>query len=127
MPVLYKKLNVIKDYRGIVFEPIDGEAMPDKKNAHIVISAPGVVRGNHYHNRGEETIAVMGPALVRFRDNAENRDVEVPPGDAYSFIFFPGQSHAIKNLSEDNNILMAFNTIEHHPQNPDTEVDVLLS
>ena len=69
----------------------------------------------------------MGPALVRFRDNDEIRDVKVPHGDAYSFIFSPGQSHAIKNLSEDNNILMAFNTVEHDTQNPDTEEDVLLS
>jgi UDP-2-acetamido-2,6-beta-L-arabino-hexul-4-ose reductase len=42
-----------------------------KKNAHIVISGPGVIRGNHYHKKGEETMAVMGPALVRVRDGNE--------------------------------------------------------
>jgi len=68
----------------------------------------------------------MGPALVRIRDDTEVREIIVPRGETYSFIFPPGQSHAIKNLSNDINILMAFNTIGHDTQNPDTEVDVLL-
>ena len=59
-------------------------------------------------------------------DDIEIREIEVPQGEAYCFIFPPGQSHAIKNLSEDINILIAFNTIGHDTQNPDTEVDVLL-
>ena len=126
MPIKYEKLKVIRDSRGVVFEPLEGDAIFDKKNAHIVISGPGVIRGNHYHKKGEETMAVMGPALVRVRDGTEIRDIEVPKGEAYSFIFKPGQSHAIKNLSKDINVLMAFNTIEHDPQNPDTEMDVLL-
>ena len=126
MSVNYEKLNVIRDSRGVVFEPLEGDAISDKKNAHVVISEPGVIRGNHYHKKGEETIAVMGPALVRIRDDTEIREIEVPRGEAYCFIFPPGQSHAIKNLSEDTNILIAFNTIGHDTQNPDTEVDVLL-
>jgi len=126
MPVKYENLNVIKDSRGVVFEPLEGDAISDKRNVHVVISGPGVIRGNHYHKKGEETIAVMGPALVRIRDDTEIREIEVPQGEAYSFIFPPGQSHAIKNLSNDINILMAFNTIGHDAQNPDTEVDVLL-
>ena len=126
MSVNYEKLNVIRDSRGIVFEPLEGDKIFDKKNAHVVMSGPGVVRGNHFHKKGEETIAVMGPALVSVRDDAEIREIEIPRGAVYSFFFPPGQSHAIKNLSEEINILMAFNTIGHDPQNPDTEVDLLL-
>lgn len=126
MSVNYEKLNVIRDSRGIVFEPLEGDKIFDKKNVHVVISGPGVVRGNHFHKKGEESIAVMGPALVCIRDGAEIREIEIPQREAYSFIFLPGQSHAIKNLSKEINILMAFNTIGHDPQNPDTEVDLLL-
>ena len=126
MPVNYEKLNVIRDSRGVVFEPLEGDAISDKENVHVVISEPGVIRGNHYHKKGEETIAVMGPALVCIRDDTQIREIEVPQGEAYSFIFPPGQSHAIKNLSKDTNILIAFNTIGHDTQNPDTEADVLL-
>ena len=126
MPVHYEKLNVIKDARGVVFEPLSGDAMSDKKNAHVVISGPGVIRGNHYHKEGEETIVVMGPALVRVRDHAEIKDIDIPDGELFSFIFPPGQSHAIKNLSSGMNMLVAFNTTGHDRRHPDTEVDVLL-
>jgi len=80
MPVHYEKLNVIRDARGAVFEPLPGDALPDKKNAHVVISGPGVIRGNHYHGNGEEAMAVMGPALVRVRDHAEIKEIDVPDG-----------------------------------------------
>ena len=126
MPVRYEKLNVIKDARGIVFEPIPGNALSEKRNAHVVISGPGVVRGNHYHRKGEETMAVMGPALVRVRDHNDIRDIQVPDGEVYRFLFTPGQSHAIKNLSSGMNILVAFNTVAHDRQAPDAELDVLL-
>jgi len=126
MPIHYEKLNVIKDARGVVFEPLPGDALSNKKNAHVVISGPGVIRGNHYHKKGEETMAVMGPALVRVRHHAEIKDIDVPDGEVYKFIFPPGQSHAIKNLSSGMNILVAFNTTEHDRQHPDTEADVLL-
>ena len=126
MPVNYEKLNVIRDSRGIVFEPLEGDKIFDKKNAHVVMSGPGVVRGNHFHKKGRESIAVMGPALVSVRDDAEIREIEIPEGEVYGFFFPPGQSHAIKNMSKEINILMAFNTVGHDPQNPDTEVDLLL-
>ena len=87
---------------------------------------PGVVRGNHYHTRGKETIAVLGPALVRFREKDETKDIEIPAGQAYRFVFPPGVPHAIQNLGNEPNILMAFNTQEHDPRNPDTERAVLI-
>lgn len=35
-------------------------------------------------------------------------------------------SHVIKNLRVQPNVLMAFNTIEHDPHNPDIVTDELL-
>ena len=119
-------LRVISDSRGLVFEPLMADEIPDQKNAHIVLSMPGVIRGNHYHIRGKETITVLGPALVRFRENDEIMDVEVPSGQAVRFIFPPGVPHAIQNLSDEPNVLMAFNTVEHDPQNPDAVRAVLI-
>ena len=121
-----EELKVISDSRGLVLEPVGAEDFPDLKNAHIVVSLPGVVRGDHFHMRGKETIAVLGPALVRFREDDEAKDIEIPSGRAYRFVFAPGVSHAIKNLSNSPNILMAFNTEEHDPLNPDTESSVLI-
>ena len=120
MSVTHDSLNVHSDTRGFVFEPVDLETFARLRNAHVVISSPGVVRGNHYHLKGEETIAVIGPALVRYRQDDDRRDVEVPPEKVYRFTFPPGVPHAIQNLSLQPNVLVAFNTVAHDPQHPDT-------
>jgi len=126
MPLKYERMRVVSDLRGVVFEPVESDAIMKYKNAHVVISGPGVIRGNHYHVNGEETMAVMGPAMVRIKEASGIADVEVPSGEVYQFIFHPGLSHAIKNLSDQFNVLMAFNTVVHDPQNPDTVRDVIL-
>ena len=51
MPVTYKKLNVSRDARGVVFESVTEDALSENKNTHVVLSGPGVVRGNHYHEK----------------------------------------------------------------------------
>jgi UDP-2-acetamido-2,6-beta-L-arabino-hexul-4-ose reductase len=126
MKVSCDQLRLVSDSRGLVFEPLNEENFSDQRNAHMVLSMPGVVRGNHYHIRGMETIAVLGPALVRFRENDQTKDVEIPLGQAYCFVFPPGVPHAIQNLSNGPNMLMAFNTMKHDPQNPDSERAVLI-
>ena len=120
MSVPYDSLNVHSDTRGLVFEPLDVDTFARLRNAHVVISLPGVVRGNHYHPEGEETIAVVGPALVRCRQGNDLRDVKIPPEEVYRFTFPPGVPHAIQNLSSQPNVLAAFNTVAHDPQRPDT-------
>ncbi len=126
MKVSYDHLRTVSDSRGLVFEPLVAGDFPDQRNAHLVLSLPGVIRGNHYHRRGKETIAVLGPALVRYQEDIETRDVEIPAGQIFRFVFPPGIPHAIQNLSDGPNILVAFNTVEHDPQNPDTERLILI-
>ena len=127
MSTLYDSLHVHSDPRGVVFEPIPSDSFPHLKNAHVVISLPGVVRGNHYHLRGAETIAVMGPALVRYGESDNVKDVEVPPEDVYRFTFPPGVPHAIQNVSRRPNVLVAFSTEAHDPQRPDAVAVNLIS
>jgi UDP-2-acetamido-2,6-beta-L-arabino-hexul-4-ose reductase len=126
MTFKYDRLNIIPDSRGLVFEPLMADAFAHQQNAHVVISMPEVVRGNHYHKRGTETVVVMGPALVRVRENDRTEDIEIPEDQAYRFVFSPGVSHAIQNQSNQPNILVAFNTVEHDPEKPDTVRDVLI-
>lgn len=126
MPVEMDSLTVHSDDRGVVFEPLDSESIAAQRNAHVVVSHPGVVRGNHYHLRGTETIAVAGPALVRVRENCTLRDIEVPEGSVYRFTFAPKVPHAVKNTGDRDNILVAFNTCEHDRQNPDTFQEILI-
>lgn len=119
MKVNIDQLKTLPDLRGIVFEPIDKDKINSQENIHVVISEPGAVRGNHYHLRGTETLAVVGPALIRFKENDELHDFEVPSGQVYKFIIPPKVVHAIKNIGDKPSILVAFNTVEHNPQNPD--------
>jgi dTDP-4-dehydrorhamnose 3,5-epimerase-like enzyme len=126
MSVPYERLNVIRDQRGFVLELLDAEDFHSQRNAHIVVSLPGVVRGNHYHTKGTETITILGPSLVRLREDGKIEEVVVPEREAWRFIFIAGVSHAIKNLSGETNILVAFNTLEHDPADPDTHRDLLI-
>lgn len=126
MAAVIESIQVHSDGRGFVFEPLKAGDLAVQRNTHIVLSMPGVIRGNHYHLKGTETIAVTGPALVRIREKKELRDVKVPKEEVYVFTFPPGVSHALKNTGEGPGVLAAFNTVEHDPENPDTVSDILL-
>lgn len=126
MTVKIDRLRVHSDARGVVFEPLAADRLAEQRNVHVVVSRPGLVRGNHFHREGTETIAVAGPALVRIRENGILRDIEVPAQEACRFILPANVSHAIKNTGDQPNILVAFNTCAHDPQQPDTVEDILI-
>jgi dTDP-4-dehydrorhamnose 3,5-epimerase-like enzyme len=126
MAVSYEKLHSFTDPRGLVVELLAPEDFASQKNAHVVVSSAEVVRGNHYHEKGRETITIIGSALVRFRENEKIEEVFVPDKEAWRFVFPSDVSHAIKNLSAERNVLVAFNTVEHDPVNPDTYPDTLI-
>ena len=127
MNVKIDQLKAHSDMRGVVFEPIEKESIFAQKNSHVVISGPDVVRGNHYHLDGTETIAVVGPALLRFKEGNEIYDFEVPSKQVYKFVIPPKVVHAIKNIGEKDNILIAFNTVAHNSKNPDVISEVLMN
>ena len=52
----------------------------------MVISAPDAIRGNHYHLYGSETIVVVGPALLRFKEGNDIYDFEVPSKQIYQLL-----------------------------------------
>ena len=85
MSIKYNNLRVVSDSRGFVFEPLPADALSYQRNVHVVVSDPGVIRGNHYHPEGEERIAVVGPSLVRFRENDKFKDIEIPAGEVMPF------------------------------------------
>jgi UDP-2-acetamido-2,6-beta-L-arabino-hexul-4-ose reductase len=126
MSLIVEEIEVYSDTRGFVFEPIAKEYLDKQHNAHIVISHPEAVRGNHYHINGTETIIVMGPALVRIKEAGKIRDINIPERKAFRFIIPPMISHAIKNTGSQPNILAAFNTFAHDPANPDVDEDILI-
>jgi UDP-2-acetamido-2,6-beta-L-arabino-hexul-4-ose reductase len=114
------------DHRGWVLEPLAPEGFPAQKNAHLVITLPGCVRGNHYHLQGTEVSVVVGPALVRYRDGEALRDREVAPGEAVRFVFPPRVAHAMKNTGTEPQVIISFNTAAHDRTRPDVVRDVLI-
>ena len=127
MKVKIDQLDSHSDMRGIVFEPIEKESICAQKNSHVVISEPDVIRGNHYHLNGTETIAVVGPALLRFKEGDDIYDFEVPAKQVYKFVIPPKVVHAIKNIGEKDNILIAFNTVAHNSKKPDVISEILMN
>jgi UDP-2-acetamido-2,6-beta-L-arabino-hexul-4-ose reductase len=126
MTLIIDNLTVHSDNRGVVFEPIVEDSLVHQQNAHVVISQPGAVRGNHYHLNGTEVIAVMGPAMVRIEENDQIRDIEIPVNKVYRWVIPPMVPHAIKNTGDQPNILVAFNTVTHDPHHPDVVRKVLI-
>ncbi len=114
------------DLRGLVLEPIGPDDLPHQRNVHLVLTEPGGIRGNHYHRRGTEITAALGPALLRYRDGDHVRDFEIPAGTAYRITIPPGIAHAFQNPSQGLMILIGFNTEIHDPANPDVVRDVLI-
>ena len=124
--VIVERLEVRGDRRGWVVEPVGLETLPTSRNTHAALTEPGCVRGNHYHQHGTEVLAVVGPALFRYREGGELRDVEVPEGEAFRFTVPPGVGHAIRNPGPRPMFLIAFNTVAHDPARPDVVRDVLI-
>lgn len=124
--VVIEVLRVAADPRGWVAEPLDPADFPGQANAHLVVSAPGAIRGNHHHPRGSEVLTVAGPALVRTRADGKSIDTEVPAGSVYRFRIPPGVAHAVKNTGAVPGILIGFNTVAHDPAAPDTVPDRIL-
>lgn len=127
MKVKIEQLKTRTDLRGFVFEPVAKELLASQENCHVVISEPDAIRGNHYHLYGTETVAVVGPALLRFKERNDIYDVEVPSEQVYKFVIPPKVAHAIKNISKKDNLLIVFNTVTHSSKKPDVISEILLS
>jgi UDP-2-acetamido-2,6-beta-L-arabino-hexul-4-ose reductase len=108
MEVTIEKIDIKKDKRGVVFEPLTREEISNKRNVHVVITEPGFVRGNHFHKKGIEVLAVSGPALIRIRNQKGIKDIDVSDGEVIKSTIPPGISHAIENKGDQPNLLVAF-------------------
>ena len=126
MRVVVEALELHRDERGSVFEPLDRDHLSQQYHMHVVLTEPGCIRGNHYHMRGTEVIIVCGPALIRVRDGQIVEDINVAPDQALRLTIPPGVSHAFQNAGQQTNVLIAYNTVPYDPDQPDVVRDVLI-
>ncbi|MFO0953898.1 MAG: cupin domain-containing protein [Isosphaeraceae bacterium] len=124
--VTFEPIEYPTDPRGWVLEPLEADEFPSQKNAHLVLTLPGCIRGNHFHREGTEVSVVIGPALVRYREADQVREHQLEPGEAVRFRFPPGVTHAMKNTGDTPQMILSFNTSVHDRNRPDVVRDVLI-
>ena len=114
-----EKVATHADGRGSLFEPVDAAQIAATRNVHVVLTAPGAVRGNHRHIVGTEISVVCGPALVRLKEDGVVHDIEVPAGENWQFTVPPGVTHAYRNPGPGMMLLIGFNSQLHDAGTPD--------
>ena len=115
-----------EDARGAVFEPLSEEELNAQKNVHVVLTQPKAVRGNHVHLTATEITTVVGPCLIRLKEEGAIRDIEVPAGEIVRLEIPPGVVHAFRNTGDSTMVLVSFNTNVHDPQGGDTAREEIL-
>lgn len=124
--VRVEKLRRAADPRGQVFEPLDAGELGEQRNVHVVLTEPGHIRGNHFHEAGTEITTVVGPARVSYRDGDRITAVDVPVSEVWRFTFPPGVTHAFQNTGSATMLIVSFSSLPHDPAQPNTTRDVIL-
>ena len=115
-----------RDARGCLFEPLTDAELASQKNVHVVLTQPNEVRGNHVHRTAVETTSVVGPCLIRLKEDGSIRDLEVPAGETWRLTIPPGVAHAFRNTGESMMVLVSFSTNLHDPTGSDTQREQIL-
>ena len=103
------------DKRGWGLAPLEAAGLPSGASAgnlHAVSLKPGAARGNHLHPDSTEWFLLCGgPAEIAWKGgHAHARQEIVQPDDIPAlFEVPPGIAHAIRNLSQQDIIVLAFN------------------
>ncbi|MHB8723036.1 MAG: polysaccharide biosynthesis C-terminal domain-containing protein [Steroidobacteraceae bacterium] len=118
--VSVQSVKTHRDARGSVFEPLNDAELAAQKNVHVVLTQPNEVRGNHVHRTAVETTSVVGPCLIRLKEDGAIRDLEVPVGETWRLTIPPGVVHAFRNTGDSMMVLVSFSTNLHDPAGTDT-------
>lgn len=114
-------LDVKKDDRGFLFETIKSKHLGQM---FVSTTKPGITRGNHYHDTKIEKFTVIkGEGLITLRNILSNEIVEYRvSGDKIEVVDIPpGYTHAIKNVSDKDDMMTLFWSSEiFNPEVPDT-------
>ena len=108
------------------FASAPGGALPDIRAVHVVAIYPGQVRGNHYHERTDETILVFsGEGVLYYEEGGVLREAAV--GGKPTLIMIPhGVRHAFRNTGRETVHLLAARAGEDDPGKPDIVRSVIV-
>ncbi|MDD5254409.1 MAG: cupin domain-containing protein [Candidatus Nanoarchaeia archaeon] len=124
MDIEIRKLNKKVDERGWLIEIIGNSQLKGKIGlVYLTVARPGVVKGNHYHNRKTEWFCVIkGKGILVLVDekNNEKKEINVSEDDLSIIKIPPGIIHAIKNTGKEDLYLLAHISEEYNVNDPDT-------
>jgi dTDP-4-dehydrorhamnose 3,5-epimerase-like enzyme len=124
--VVVQSVKTHRDARGSLFEPLSDAELAGQKNVHVVLTQPNEVRGNHVHRTAVETTSVVGPCLIRLKEDGSIRDLDVPAGEIWRLTIPAGVVHAFRNTGESMMVLVSFSTNLHDPTGSDTQREQIL-
>ena len=120
------------DERGWLIEVLGGDLSEGCKEfgqLHVSVAYPGKVRGNHYHTRKVEWFCVpagKGLLLLKDRKTGEPREVLMGVNNLKTIKIEPGAIHAIKNIGEEDMVLIVYSNESFDPEDPDTFYEKIL-
>lgn len=117
---VFYKLPVYEDHRGRFVEMLKTK---DSGQFSFFTTHPGVTRGGHYHHsKNEKFLVIKGKARFRFRHIISGETYEIFTDGMKPKIVetVPGWSHDIKNISDDEMIVMLWANEIFDRQQPDT-------
>jgi len=86
-------------------------------------TAPGIMRGNHYHHsKNEKFLVVRGEALIEFRHIVTDEIITYKVSDKKMEVveMIPGYTHNIKNTGSEEMLLFLWANETFNQDNPDT-------
>ena len=115
-------LRVWEDERGWLYELRRDSALPDPtRQTNISFSRAGVIRGLHYHERGQSDLFAclsgMARVVVLDRETGETMSVDIGDDNPVA-VWVPGQlAHGFEALTD---VLFCYHvTEEYDPATPD--------
>ena len=114
------ELQGYTDDRGTFYEFLKTQ---NSGQFSISTSAPGVNRGNHYHNsKNEKFLVIKGEATIKLRQIHDDKVIEYKVSDKKIEVveMIPGYTHDITNTGNDEMILLLWANEIFDRDNPDT-------
>ena len=114
------ELHGYEDERGTFYEFVK---TLDSGQFSISTTAPGITRGNHYHNtKNEKFLVIKGEASIKHRQIHGDDIIEYIVSDKKMEVveMIPGYTHDITNIGESEMVLLLWANETFDRDNPDT-------
>lgn len=116
------ELEKKEDPRGWLVEVFKEEL--SQGQVYVFTSKPGVIRGNHWHERKEEWFCCLyGRVKITLIDNKSKKQqvVEMDSGKGTTKLFIPAKTiHVVENIGDTDSCILAYINEKFNPKDPDT-------